>query len=115
MPVLQEQKPVTKNKSIFRSALHKNGLVSLITLTLFNLPALAFDIENGKALHNENCVRCHNESKYMGEDRKIKDYQQLRERVSQCELMAELAWFDEEIDDVTAYLNHAFYQFNPEK
>jgi len=29
--------------------------------------------------------------------------------------MAELTWFDEEIDDVTAYLNNQFYRFNLEK
>ncbi len=106
---------ISENVSFFRSALHKNGLLSLITLTLLNLPAQAFDIENGKALHNGNCLRCHDESKYMRENSKIKDYQQLRTRVRQCELMAELAWFDEEIDDVTAYLNHAFYHFSLEK
>lgn len=90
-------------------------LVNFITLSLFNFPVQAFDIENGKALHNENCLRCHNESKYLREKRIVKNYQQLRERVSQCELMAELAWFDEEIDDVAAYLNDAFYHFNMEK
>jgi mono/diheme cytochrome c family protein len=90
-------------------------LVNFVTLLLFNFPVQAFDIENGKALHNGNCVRCHDESKYMSENRKIKNYQQLHERVVQCEIMTELIWFDEEIDDVTAYLNHAFYKFNPEK
>lgn len=90
-------------------------LVNLITLLLFNLPVQAFDIENGKALHDGNCVRCHDEAMYLREDRKTKDYQQLHERVVQCEIMTELIWFDEEIDDVTAYLNHAYYHFNMEK
>ena len=90
-------------------------LFVVCVLTLLKTQAWAFDIEKGKTLHNENCLRCHNESKYMSEDRKIKNIQQLRKRVSQCELMAEIAWFDEEIDDVIAYLNHAFYHFNLEK
>ena len=45
----------------------------------------------------------------------IKNFQQLHERIKQCELMAELTWFDEEIDDVAAYLNDQFYHFNLEK
>ena len=98
------------SENVFR----KYGTV-LITLTLLNFPVQAFNVENGKVLHNENCLRCHDESKYMSGDRKVKDYQQLRARVSQCELMAELAWFDEEIDDVTAYLDSAFYKFNTVK
>ena len=94
-----------------------NKLVSVnsITLLLFSLPVEAVDIENGKALHNENCLRCHNETQYTRDNRIVNSFQELRERISLCELSAEMAWFDEEIDDVTAYLNDAFYRFVLEK
>jgi mono/diheme cytochrome c family protein len=82
---------------------------------LINFPVQAVDIENGKTLHNDNCLRCHNETKYIRENRIVNSFDELRERISQCEIMAEMAWFDEEIDDVTAYLNKAFYHFNLEK
>ena len=95
--------------------LNKLVLVNSIILLLLCLPVQAFDIENGKTLHNENCVRCHNESQYTRENRIVNNFDELRTRVSQCELMAELAWFDEEIDDVTVYLNNSYYQFNIEK
>ena len=75
----------------------------------------AVDIENGKALHDANCKRCHNENVYTRKDRLIHSYDALRERIIQCELMAEMAWFDEEIDDVVAYLNQAFYKFTDDK
>jgi len=90
-------------------------LVNFITLLLFCLPVQAVDIESGKTLHNENCLRCHNVSQYTRENRIVNSFDELRTRISQCELSAELAWFDEEIDDVTAYLNNAFYHFNLEK
>jgi mono/diheme cytochrome c family protein len=90
-------------------------LANWITLLLFTVPALAFDSANGKVLHDESCVRCHDESMYKRVDRKIKSYPSLRERVVQCEIMTELIWFEEEIDDVTTYLNNAFYHFNMEK
>jgi hypothetical protein len=95
--------------------LNKLVLVNFITLLLFNLPVLAVDIENGKTLHNENCVRCHQVSQYTRENRIVNSFDELRTRISDCELSAELTWFDEEIDDVTAYLNEAFYRFNLEK
>ena len=95
--------------------LNKTVLVNFITLLLFSLPTQAFDIENGKVLHNENCVRCHDKSVYTRENKVVHNFQQLRSRIIQCELMAELAWFDEEIDDVTAFLNDAFYHFNLDK
>ena len=106
---------LTKNKSIFKSTIKTFGLVNFLTLMLFNSPIQAFDISNGKALHDENCFACHNESQYTRQDRIVTNYEKLRARVMQCELMLELAWFDEEVDDVTAYLNQAFYKFNPKK
>ena len=91
-------------------------LVIYVIITPFLLPpVLAVDLENGKSLHDENCLRCHDESKYTREDRMIKNFQQLHERIKQCELMAELTWFDEEIDDVAAYLNNQFYHFDTKK
>ena len=90
-------------------------LMSCITVLLCNSNAWSLDIANGKALHDANCLRCHQESMYTRENSIINNYQELRERISQCELGAELTWFDEEIDDVTAYLNDQFYKFNMEK
>ena len=91
------------------------SVICLIIIPFLSTPVLAADLKNGKSLHDKNCLRCHDESKYTRQDRMIKNFQQLHERIKQCELMAELTWFDEEIDDVTAYLNNQFYHFNLEK
>tara|TARA_Y100000817_G_scaffold234067_1_gene186382 strand:- start:16 stop:309 length:294 start_codon:yes stop_codon:yes gene_type:complete len=92
------------------------GLLIFLTIIPFLVtPVLAVDLENGKSLHDDNCLRCHDESKYTRKNRIVKNFQQLYERIKQCELMAELTWFDEEIADVTAYLNKQFYYFNLEK
>ena len=86
-----------------------------ITFMLSMSNVWGVDIENGKTLHDANCTRCHQDTIYTRQDRLIHSYAELRERIRQCELGAELTWFDEEIDDVTAYLNDAFYQFEIEK
>lgn len=72
----------------------------------------AVNINNGKVLHDQHCVRCHAETEYNNEKSRITDYKKLRARVGQCELMLELAWFADEVDDVTAYLNQRFYRFD---
>jgi len=100
---------LTKNRSIF------SGTLKYLITLLFSFPVQAVDIENGKTLHNENCMRCHTPSQYTRENRIVNSFDELRTRISQCELMAELTWFDEEIDDVSAYINEAFYHFNLEK
>tara|TARA_R110000782_G_scaffold191602_4_gene281427 strand:- start:1142 stop:1438 length:297 start_codon:yes stop_codon:yes gene_type:complete len=94
---------------------NKISLANLVSFLLLSTSTHAFDIDNGKELHNESCVRCHDDSMYTREDKKTKSYSLLRERVVQCEIMTELIWFEEEIDDVTAYLNQSFYHFNPDK
>lgn len=70
------------------------------------------DINNGKLLHEKNCMRCHTSEIYIRNNRKIKTFAQLKERVRKCELANELAWFDEDINDVAAYLNATYYLFS---
>ncbi len=94
---------------------NKFVLANSILFLSLSLPVHAVDIETGKTLHNENCLRCHNETLYTREKRIVNSFDELRTRIRDCELMAELTWFDEEIDDVAAYLNNAFYRFNLEK
>lgn len=90
-------------------------LTEFILMLVFTSPTYAVDIENGKTLHNENCLRCHDVSMYTRENRLVNSFYELGTRIRDCELLAEAAWFDEEIDDVTAYLNQTFYHFKLEK
>lgn len=83
----------------------------VLILPVVSVSSLAANIENGKALHNANCVRCHQAEVYTRENRMVNSYTELYERVRQCEIMAEMAWFEEEIEDVVGYLNEIYYKF----
>ena len=91
----------------------QHGLISVFLL--ISSLASAADFENGKDLHDKHCMRCHQPDIYTREKRMVNSYAELQEQVRQCEIMAELAWFDEEIEDVVAYLNEAFYRFDLSK
>lgn len=65
----------------------------------------------GKQLHDQYCVKCHDTSIYTRPDRIIKNFQELQNRVRQCEISNQLTWFDEEINAVVLYLNDNFYHF----
>ena len=52
-----------------------NFFCYLIVILLFFIPVYAVDLENGKLLHDENCLRCHDESKYLRKNRIIKNFQ----------------------------------------
>lgn len=84
--------------------------VSYILLSL-HLPASAANIENAKVLHQENCTRCHPSGIYTRPYRFVKNLEQLRAQVKQCERMLGLDWSAEIVDDVAEYLNTDFYRF----
>ena len=72
----------------------------------------AEDINYGKALHQENCLVCHKPELYERADRTVKTLKHLRSQVLFCAVNNDVEWFDEEIDDVTAYLNAFYYLFD---
>ena len=80
--------------------------------------ANATDTARGQALHEKNCIACHHSltggrpnSLYTRPDRKVTSVDGLRNQVRRCELSLGLRWFDEDINDVTAFLNQNFYRF----
>jgi hypothetical protein len=69
-------------------------------------------------LHEANCISCHAsmfEGKasdiYTRKDRKVKNWDGLKDRVQMCATNLNLQWFDEDVDEVTHYLNERFYHF----
>jgi mono/diheme cytochrome c family protein len=86
----------------------------LIGICLLVLPLTAIhaeDISLGKELHQESCLECHKPELYERADRTVKTLQHLRSQVLFCAVNNDVEWFDEEIDDVTAYLNAFYYLF----
>ncbi len=78
----------------------------------------AADIAHGKTLHKEHCVACHTsltngkpDSLYTRADRRVTSLEGLKKQVRRCELSLGLRWFDDDIEDVTAFLNQDFYHF----
>ncbi len=71
----------------------------------------AADIENGDDLHFENCTGCHDSSVYTRDDRKVQSLPRLGTQVLFCKDSLGLTWFDDEVDDVTGFLNKAYYHF----
>ena len=86
--------------------------ISLLAGALcFVVAAQAADIENGDDLHFEHCTGCHDSGVYTRDDRKVRDLAQLGKQVRFCKNTLGVAWFDDEVDDVIAYLNASYYNF----
>ncbi len=83
----------------------------ILCLSLPALPALAADVAHGGQLQQENCMSCHDDGIYTRANRKVTSLDGLQKQVRRCELTLGLKWFDDDIDDVSAYLNQNFYHF----
>ncbi len=89
----------------------RTGLAMLMLAGGLCSTVQAVDTQRGKKLHQQHCQRCHQDEVYTRAERIVENFPALRERVSQCELSNNLLWFDEEIDDVTGFLNREYYEF----
>ena len=89
------------------------SLLTLITtgLVIASSSSPAVDINHGKTLQQENCMRCHDDSMYTREERRVTTRDALQHQVQRCETNLNLAWFPEDVDAVTEYLNTSFYKF----
>lgn len=65
----------------------------------------------GKALHEDNCARCHDPEFYTRDDRKMKDYQHLHKMVGMCDAQLGTELFPEELQQITDFLNDDYYKF----
>ena len=89
--------------------------VSLMSITVCLLAATsslqAANPDNGKTLVDGNCTKCHDERVYTRPDRRVTTPEGLTKQVTNCERSLGLKWFDDDIDDVAAYLNQTYYHF----
>lgn len=85
--------------------------LAIVLLLFLPLPGFTADIENGDDLHFESCTGCHDESVYTRADRKVGNLAQLGRQVRFCKDTIGVTWFDDEVEDVIAYLNARYYKF----
>ena len=86
-------------------------ILTALLATVFTAPLHAADVENGADLHFENCTGCHQSEVYTRSDRRVTSLDLLGRQVRFCKDNLGLTWFDDEVDDVIAYLNQNYYHF----
>ena len=87
-------------------------LIVLLSSFFVSNVALAGDVANGKKLFTESkCNQCHGTEVYTKPDRKVTSLPKLEAQVRRCDSNLNTNWFDDEIINVTAYLNQQYYKF----
>mgnify|MGYP001067219025 CR=1 FL=1 len=62
-------------------------------------------LAHGEKAHSEHCVKCHTDSVYTREDRRVKSMDALAKQVRRCRDNIGINWFDEDTDAVVQFLN----------
>ena len=111
----------TLHRLIFRGSVFLVFLIVLFVKSsaVFSAPFERADLQNGKVLHERNCSSCHNSmfpgghgnEIYSKDTRKIDTSKKLYSMVEFCASNNNLSWFEEELLDVSGFLNKAFYKF----
>ena len=81
------------------------------TSTSTNAKAADPNAPLGKALHDANCISCHDAKVYTRAERKVLDYTQLAAQVRRCDANLGSRLFDEDLAQITEYLNQAYYNY----
>ena len=87
-----------------------------LTLPLFLTTTLFSDMDEAKELFSEaNCVKCHSVTKFKYQKDKVSNFTTLHSAVTSCATATAAPWFDDEIKDVSRYLNKEYYKFKVTK
>jgi len=86
-------------------------LMIATSLGLFGETTAAADLARGKLLYETNCGECHTKSVSGRPNRVAKSVYDIRKWVIQWESYKGYHWTDDEVEDVTQYLNNRFYKY----
>jgi len=84
-------------------------VVSSLIYTFEIQSAVASD--RGELLYENHCLDCHGKNVHTREGRRVSSPEELRAWVMSWVVHSSLPWGQEEVADITAYLDRTFYHF----
>ena len=101
-------------KNIYR----RFAALALLVVSLPVLALLAGEAEDGGPLHDHFCLGCHvsmfegdGSAIYLRSKRRVNSIEGLMGQVAFCNEQTKVGLNEHEIDDIVAYLNESYYQF----
>jgi mono/diheme cytochrome c family protein len=85
--------------------------LALVLLLCALASARGAEVERGRVLYEARCGRCHGTSVHVREARKAASFEGVRTQVVRWNAELGVGWSDDEINDVTLYLNNRYYFF----
>jgi len=72
------------------------------------------DAERGRLLYENHCTVCHTSVVHVREQRKAASREDLQAWIRRWQQQLDLQWENNDVDDVTEYLNDSYYGFKSE-
>lgn len=87
--------------------------IMIIVISVFFCTCGYAEMIKGKQLFDKaQCMACHNVEDFKDKTiSKSKTFEQMKEKVSACQLNNDAQWFDDDEHDVAMYLNKEYYHF----
>ncbi|MBI3774011.1 MAG: cytochrome c [Gammaproteobacteria bacterium] len=74
-------------------------------------PVFAVNVERGKALYENHCVSCHDDTVHRREAHKAANFADIEKFVARWEKELKLKWSAEERADVASFVNEKYYNY----
>jgi mono/diheme cytochrome c family protein len=87
------------------------AIVLGLALFFFTSAVGAGDLDRGQLLYQARCVGCHDQSVHNRAARKATTVEGIRAQVKRWDGAMGGAWQEDELNDVTTYLNELYYKF----
>jgi mono/diheme cytochrome c family protein len=92
--------------------LKRVGVVALAGVLACVAALRAVEFDRGEALYENHCSSCHDPQVHLaGGARHVTTLADLRARVAAWSIHSGLNWSEEDVNDVTDYLDRRFYRF----
>lgn len=90
--------------------LNRRSMLLVVALCSANF-AQAASVERGKALYENHCLGCHEDTVHVREKHKAANFADIVKFVARWETELRLSWSAEDRADVADYINAAFYHY----
>jgi mono/diheme cytochrome c family protein len=84
---------------------------AIVLAGLFAPGGAAWAQSRGELLYTTHCIACHSTQMHWREQRRATDLASLEQQVRLWQRRALLSWTDDDIAEVTRYLNESIYRF----
>ena len=108
---MNRESGVSKDMTVYQLSTPSALKIAVLSVCLtVSLPSSA-QMDRGQGLYENHCQECHENNVHTREKSKPKSIQDLRAWVLTMGIYSDLDWGNDEIDDLTRYLNQRIYQF----